>query len=107
MHQPRTGRPGDGQDCGQGDLDERQRAVRDHAYRRAYRVLQVVLAMFMVAAWSAGPRLANLSAYQWLVVLTGLGWATLVLPTVVVAWTEPVDSDDQPPARPLLGIRDR
>jgi hypothetical protein len=37
-----------------GELDERQQVVRDRAYRRAYRVVQVVLAAFLVAAW-VGP----------------------------------------------------
>jgi hypothetical protein len=76
-----------------GQLDERQQVVRDRAYRRAYRVVQVVLAVFLVAAW-AGPRPVTFSGYRWQVVLTGLAWAALVLPTVVVAWTEPVDPDD-------------
>jgi uncharacterized iron-regulated membrane protein len=49
----------------------------------------------------------SLSASHWLVVLTGLAWATLVLPTVVVAWTEPVDPDDPRPARPVLRVRGR
>ena len=79
------------------ELDERQRAVRDRAYRRAYRVVQVVLATFLVAAW-AGPRPVTFSGHRWQVVLTGLAWAALVLPTVVVAWTEPVDPDDPRPA---------
>ena len=76
-----------------GQLDERQQVVRDRAYRRAYRVVQVVL----VAAW-AGPRPVTFFGYRWQVVLTGLAWAALVLPTVVVAWTEPVDPDDSRPA---------
>jgi len=67
--------------------------VRDRAYRRAYRVVQVALAGFLVAAW-AGPRPVTFSGYRWQVVLTGLAWAALVLPTMVVAWTEPVDPDD-------------
>ena len=54
--------------------------MRDRAYRRAYRVVQVVLAAFLVAAW-AGPRPVTLSGYRWQVVLTGLAWAALVLPT--------------------------
>jgi hypothetical protein len=44
----------------------------------------------------------TLSGYHSQVVLTGLAWAALVLPTVVVAWTEPVDPDDLRPARPAL-----
>jgi hypothetical protein len=80
-----------------GELDERQQVVRDRAYRRAYRVVQVILAAFLVAAW-AGPRPVTLSGYRWQAVLTGLAWAALVLPTVVVAWTEPVDPDDLRPA---------
>jgi hypothetical protein len=40
------------------------------------------------------PRPVTFSGYRWQVVLTGLAWAALVLPTVVVAWTEPVDPDD-------------
>jgi hypothetical protein len=36
----------------------------------------------------------SFSGYRWQVVLTGLAWAALVLPTMVVAWTEPVDPDD-------------
>jgi hypothetical protein len=76
-----------------GELDERQQVVRDRAYRRAYRVVQVVLAVFLVAAW-AGPPPVSFSGYRWQVVLTGLAWAALVLPTMVVAWTEPVDPDD-------------
>ena len=47
-----------------GQLDERQQAVRDRAYRRAYRVVQVVLAAFLVAAW-AGPRPVTFSGYRW------------------------------------------
>jgi hypothetical protein len=50
---------------------------------------------------SGGGRRAQqvtLSGYRWQVVLTGLAWAALVLPTVVVAWTEPVDPDDARPA---------
>jgi hypothetical protein len=81
-----------------GQLDERQQLVRDRAYRRAYRVVQVVLAGFLVAAW-AGPRPVTFSGSRWQVVLTGLAWAALVLPTVVVAWTEPVDPDDSRPAQ--------
>ena len=76
-----------------GELDERQQVVRDRAYRRAYRVVQVVLAAFLVAAW-AGPRPVTFPGYRWQVVLTGLAWAALVLPTVVVAWTEPMNPDD-------------
>jgi hypothetical protein len=80
-----------------GELDERQQLVRDRAYRRAYRVVQVVLAGFLVAAW-AWPRPVSVSGYRWQVVLTGLAWAALMLPTMVVAWTEPVDPDDSRPA---------
>ena len=80
-----------------GELDERQQVVRDRAYRRAYRVVQVVLAAVLIAAW-AGPRPVTFSGYRWQVVLTGLAWAALVLPTMVVAWTEPVDPDDAGPA---------
>jgi hypothetical protein len=36
----------------------------------------------------------SFAGYRWQVVLTGLAWAALVLPTMVVAWTEPVDPDD-------------
>jgi hypothetical protein len=67
--------------------------VRDRAYRRAYRVVQVVLAAFLVAAW-AGTRPVTFSGYRRQVVLTGLAWAAHVLPTVVVAWTEPINPDD-------------
>ena len=57
--------------------------MRDRTYRLAYRVVQVVL----VAVW-AGPRPMTFSGYRWQVILTGLAWASLVLPTVAVAWTE-------------------
>ena len=76
--------------------------MRDRAYRLAYRVVQVVLAAFLVAAW-AGPRPVTFSGYHWQVVLTGLAWAALVLPTVVVAWTEPIDPDDPRPALAAAG----
>src|SRR4029453_15758229 len=62
-----------------GELDERQQVVRDRAYRRRYRVVQVALAAFLVPAW-AGLRPVTLSGYRRQVVLTGLAWAALVLP---------------------------
>jgi hypothetical protein len=78
-------------------LDERQEAVRNHAYRLAYRVVMHALiwpiGLVVVLASFSDPFgwLAALWANTALVVALGTGVVQLLafLPTMILAWTEP------------------
>lgn len=77
-------------------LDERQRLVRDGAYRVAFRIVSGVLlvaALYMFMALSAGwplPRSGEAGhAIFWAVFVV-----TTTLPTAIIAWTEP-DREDE------------
>lgn len=78
-------------------LDERQRMVRDRAYRFAYHALAAVFlvaALYAYIALDSGslwfPRTSNqLNAFFW-----GAMLLATTLPTAVIAWTEPDDLDE-------------
>lgn len=78
-------------------LDERQRMVRDRAYRFAYQALAAVFlvaALYAYIALDSGslwfPRTSNqLNAFFW-----GAMLLATTLPTAVIAWTEPDDLDE-------------
>lgn len=78
-------------------LDERQRLIRDRAYRSAYQVLAAVFlmsALYSYIALDSGslwfPRTANqLNAFFW-----GAMLLAMTLPTAIIAWTEPDDVDE-------------
>lgn len=73
-------------------LDERERAERDQAYRRAYHVLSWGLAAAMVYAWAHmqwGWGWAPATPRDWLAAWYLCGFAVAALPASVVAWTAP------------------
>jgi hypothetical protein len=100
----RTGqRLGDDEDA---KLDERQRAVRDRAYLRAYRMvgtLLIVLVQYMVIAPGFGwplPERVHWAILSWSVMLF-----TVTLPSAILAWTEPeVEVEDDEESRRVGGV---
>lgn len=68
------------------EIDERQKMVRDHAYRRAYQILfwGVLIALPLMIF----PIYLNQSVGGVTLPFIGLLWSMLLLPTWVVAWTE-------------------
>jgi hypothetical protein len=80
-------------------LDERERAERDQAYRRAYRILTCgmgIVALYalghMVYGWGWAPATLR----EWLAVWYLGGFAMAGLPGSVVAWTAPDFPADDP-----------
>lgn len=84
-----------------GDLDERERHVRDQAWIAAYGVLTTVLVLALAAL--AGLNLAYGPITVGMDVLTpvfvGLGLYVPVLPAAMLAWQEPDAPHDEPSAR--------
>lgn len=85
-------------------LDERQRAVRDRAFRCGYALLGgavVLAASYLALALDFGwplPRSAGaIQLVIWTVVV-----ATTTIPTAVLAWTEPDPDPDDPQAATIL-----
>ncbi len=79
-------------------LDERQRMVRDRAYRLAYQVVATVLLLLIFYAMVAidggdlwFPRTLN----QFSAIFWGAMLLTTSLPTAMIAWTEPDEVDDE------------
>jgi hypothetical protein len=78
-------------------VDERQESIRNHAYRRAYRIVMHALiwpiGLVVVLAAFGDPFgwLAALWANTALVIALGTAAAQLLgfLPTMILAWTEP------------------
>jgi hypothetical protein len=87
--------PGFAADTVDRQLDERQRLVRDHAYRSAYYGLTLLFgALSLVVMYAAGDD-AGWSAMREAALL--LPWLTFVpgsLPSAIVAWTEPDPPED-------------
>lgn len=82
----------------QVDIDERLRAVRDRAYRKAYQWLTmgIALLVFYVIASTTGLSLwLPTSLSQRLALLAIGGWIVTTLPQAIIAWTEP-DEPDEP-----------
>jgi len=82
--------PGYAADVLDARLDERQRQVRDHAYRFAYYGLTILFGGFSLLVMYAAGSNASWQAIQDMALL--LPWLTFLpgsLPTAVVAWTEP------------------
>lgn len=81
----------------QAPLDERDRAVRDHAYRRAYWIVSILvllaLAYAMLAAERPGWWLPERQSDYWALFIV-LAIVTGVLPTTIVAWIEPDEEPD-------------
>jgi hypothetical protein len=81
----------------EGAVDERQEAIRNHAYRLAYRLVMLVsiglLALIVVLASFGDPIgwLQSVWTNTALVVAVGTSLAQLVsfLPTMILAWSEP------------------
>jgi hypothetical protein len=84
------------------DLDERQAALRDHAYRLAFRLVGVGV-LLMVALVYAGffapnpeenpsqPYLPNGLAARQLIAFLEL---LIIVPTAVIAWIDPIDAEE-------------
>lgn len=79
-------------------LDERERMVRDRAYRLAYQVVATVLLLLIFYAMVAidggdlwFPRTLN----QFSAIFWGAMLLTTSLPTAMIAWTEPDEVDDE------------
>ena len=74
------------------ELDERQKVVRDQAYRRAYQILTfLVLITFFLMVFSVSMNMDTYLYQSW----GGIGalfisllWSMKLLPTWIVAWTE-------------------
>ena len=79
------------------DLDERQRHVRDQAYRVAYALLVVAIAVIAALAFTRTPEeLSWLISHQVGVGVFGLLFLLAVsLPRVVLAWSEPDPLQDE------------
>ncbi len=81
--------------------DERQQTVRNRAFRYAYLIIQVVLAVIgILTVLYASPRVAmgehvSVEMSTVIFVLTAVVWNMSVLPTVLVAWTEPDLPEEQ------------
>lgn len=76
----------------QVDIDERLRAVRDRAYRKAYQWLTmgIGLLVFYVIASTTGLSLwVPTSLSQRLGLLAIAGWIVTTLPQAIIAWSEP------------------
>ena len=75
---------------GDDGLDERQREVRDRSYRAAYRVLAVssvaIVAYVQFALLAGLPLPGREHAY---ILFPLCIWLAAVLPTTILAWTEP------------------
>jgi hypothetical protein len=86
-------------DASDGQLDERERSVRDSAYRFAYQALSgtfLLSAFYTMVAMDGGslwfPRTLNeASAVFW-----GVFLLATTLPTAIIAWREPDPVDDDP-----------
>ncbi len=82
--------PGYAADVLDSRLDERQRQVRDHAYRVAYYGLTLLFGVLSLFVMYAAGSNAGWQSIQDMALL--LPWLTFLpgsLPTAVVAWTEP------------------
>lgn len=76
-------------------LDERQRAVRDSAYRTAYRlVASAIAALFIALVFLNGDALLARFPAAASGLLLYLFAVASTLPTAVIAWTEPDSPDD-------------
>ena len=82
--------PGYAADTVDRRLDERQRLVRDRAYRIAYYVLTLLFGAFSLAVmYTAGSDDSWTSVRSAALLLPWLTFLPGSLPTAVVAWTEP------------------
>ncbi len=78
-------------------LDERQRLVRDRAYRISFRLVSGVLlsaALYMMMALSSGWSVPH-TADAGQAIFWGVFVVTTTLPTAVIAWTEPAPREDE------------
>jgi len=75
--------------------DERQRAVRDGAYRTAYRLVATAIgALFIAVTFLNGEALLTRFPREASGLLFYLFAVASTLPTAVIAWTEPDPPDD-------------
>jgi hypothetical protein len=87
--------PGYAADTLDRQLDERQRMVRDHAYRLAYYALTLLFILLSLVVMYAAGNDASWQALREPALF--LPWFTFLpgsLPSVVVAWTEPDPPED-------------
>jgi hypothetical protein len=78
-----------------GELDERQRAVRDLGYRYGFRILAgAATTILAVALYLPVDRfLGATNRLQWIAIAIAVAYSVWMLPTMVVAWIAP---DTQP-----------
>jgi hypothetical protein len=84
-----------------GDLDERQRAVRDLGYRYGFRIVAGAgTAILAAALYLPTDRLllAGTNRLEWIAIAVAVVYLLWMVPTMVVAWIEPDDPavDDEP-----------
>lgn len=78
-------------------LDERQSMVRNHAHYRAYRILAYVVLLptfYAVIASRTELWFPDLTASDVNAIFVGFVWVAIMLPTSVIAWSEPDPEDD-------------
>jgi hypothetical protein len=76
-------------------LDERQRALRDRAYRHAYLVGLPLMAVLLLAVLIAASveRLPT-DPRAWTGILIATLWTAVALPVAVIAWTDPSERSE-------------
>ena len=80
-------------------LDERERAVRDRAYRSSYTVvgtLCVTTVVYAAIAADSGRGWLPSTSNEWQAVVWGVLLLVMTIPTAVLAWTEPDPVPDEP-----------
>jgi hypothetical protein len=76
-----------------GELDERQRAVRDLGYRYGFRIVAgAATALLAAALYLPTDRLlAGTNRVEWITIAVAVVYLLWTVPTMVVAWIEPDD----------------
>jgi hypothetical protein len=86
-----------------GELDERQRAVRDLGYRYGFRIVAgAATALLATALYLPTDRLlAETNRLEWIAIAVAIVYLLWMVPTMVVAWIEPDDPTVDEEAAPL------
>jgi hypothetical protein len=86
-----------------GELDERQRAVRDLGYRYGFRIVAAAATALLAAALylPADRLLAGTNRLEWIAIAMAVVYLLWMVPTMVVAWIEPDDPAVDEDAAPL------
>lgn len=86
-----------------GELDERQRAVRDLGYRYGFRIVAgAATALLATALYLPTDRLlAETNRLEWITIAVAIVYLLWMVPTMVVAWIEPDDLAVDEEAAPL------